>query len=91
VWKGAAREAKLGAPSAVIVSVPSGEAAKLQTRVERTDPLIAPLVAGQPVGMLKVNLASGTTIAERPLQVLEAVPQAGVLGRAWDAIRLWIR
>ena len=91
VWKGAAREAKLGAPSAVIVSVPSGEAAKLQTRVERTDPLIAPLVAGQPVGALKVNLASGATIAERPLQVLEAVPQAGVLGRAWDAIRLWIR
>ena len=67
VWKGSAREAKLGAGGAVIVSVPAGEAAKVQTRVERTDPLIAPLDAGQRVGTLKVNLASGATVAERPL------------------------
>jgi serine-type D-Ala-D-Ala carboxypeptidase (penicillin-binding protein 5/6) len=26
-----------------------------------------------------------------PLLVLEPVEQAGVLGRAWDAVRLWIR
>ena len=91
VWKGSAREANLGAGPAVIVSVPAGEAAKLQTRVERTDPLIAPLAAGQRVGTLKVNLASGATVAERPLQVLDAVPQAGILGRAWDAVRLWIK
>jgi len=26
-----------------------------------------------------------------PLVALEAVPQAGVLGRAWDAVRLWIK
>ena len=91
VWKGSAREAKLGAGGAVIVSVPAGEAAKVQTRVERTDPLIAPLDAGQRVGTLKVNLASGATVAERPLQVLDAVPQAGILGRAWDAIKLWIK
>ena len=43
------------------------------------------------VGTLKVNLASGVTVAERPLQVLEAVPQAGFFGRLWDAIRLWIK
>jgi serine-type D-Ala-D-Ala carboxypeptidase (penicillin-binding protein 5/6) len=43
------------------------------------------------VGTLKVNLASGTTVAERPLKVLEAVPQAGFFGRAWDALRLWIK
>ena len=91
VWKGSTREVKLGAGGAVIVSVPAGEATKLQTRVERTDPLIAPLAAGQRVGTLKVNLASGVTVAERPLQVLEAVPQAGFFGRLWDAIRLWIK
>jgi D-alanyl-D-alanine carboxypeptidase (penicillin-binding protein 5/6) len=26
-----------------------------------------------------------------PLVVLEAVEQAGLLGRAWDSIRLWIK
>jgi len=26
-----------------------------------------------------------------PLVALDAVEEAGVLGRAWDAIRLWIK
>jgi serine-type D-Ala-D-Ala carboxypeptidase (penicillin-binding protein 5/6) len=30
-------------------------------------------------------------VAELPLFVLETVPEAGILGRAWDAIRLWIQ
>jgi D-alanyl-D-alanine carboxypeptidase (penicillin-binding protein 5/6) len=42
------------------------------------------------VGTLKV-LAGQQVIAERPLLALEDVPQAGVLGRAWDSIRLWIK
>ncbi len=91
VWKGAVREARLGAPGPVFVTVPAGEAAKLQTKVERTDPLVAPLAKGQRVGTLKVGLASGAAVAEVPLLVLDGVEQAGFLGRAWDAIRLWIK
>jgi len=91
VWKGSQREAKLGAEGAVYVSVPKGEGAKLQTRVERMDPLVAPLNKGQRVGVLKVSGANGTVIAEVPLVVQEAVPLAGIFGRAWDAIRLWIK
>jgi len=91
VWKGTQREAKLGAEGAVYVSVPKGEGAKLQTRVERMDPLVAPLNKGQRVGVLKVSAANGAPIAEVPLVVQEAVPLAGVFGRAWDAIRLWIK
>ncbi len=91
VWKGAVNQAKLGTTGAVYVSVPHGEGAKLQTRIERTDPLVAPLQQGQRVGTLKVTTASGAPVAERPLVVLEPVPQAGVFGRAWDAIRLWIK
>lgn len=91
VWKGTSSEAHLGTTGALFVSVPKGDAAKLQTRVERTDPLVAPLAKGQRVGTLKVNLASGTTIAEVPLLVQQEVPLAGILGRAWDSIRLWIK
>jgi D-alanyl-D-alanine carboxypeptidase (penicillin-binding protein 5/6) len=75
----------------VFVTVPAGDAAKLQTKVERTDPLVAPLAKGERVGALKVNLASGTAVAEVPLLVLDSVEQAGFLGRAWDAVRLWIK
>jgi D-alanyl-D-alanine carboxypeptidase (penicillin-binding protein 5/6) len=91
VWKGAANEAQLGSSAAVFLSVPKGDGAKLQTKIERTDPLVAPLVKGQRVGTIKVSTPSGAVIAERPLVVLAAVEQAGIFGRAWDAIRLWIK
>jgi D-alanyl-D-alanine carboxypeptidase (penicillin-binding protein 5/6) len=91
VWKGTASVAKLGPVGALYVSVPKGEGAKLQTRIERKDPLIAPLAKGQNVGKIVVATASGTPVADVPLVVMEPVEESGVLGRAWDAIRLWIK
>lgn len=91
VWKGSAKEARLGAADAVFVAVPRGEGSKLQTQVERTDPLVAPLNKGQRVGTLKVTTTGGAPVAEFPLIVQESVPVAGVIGRAWDSIRLWIK
>jgi D-alanyl-D-alanine carboxypeptidase (penicillin-binding protein 5/6) len=91
VWKGKSAEAKLGVAGGVFVTVPKGEGGKLQTKVERTDPLVAPLTKGQRVGTLKVTTATGAPVADVPLVVLEAVEQAGLFGRAWDAIRLWIK
>ncbi|MCV2366362.1 D-alanyl-D-alanine carboxypeptidase [Paucibacter sp. DJ1R-11] len=91
VWKGASPQAKLGAAGPVFVAVPRGDGAKLQTQIERTDPLVAPLSKGQRVGTLKVSTAGGVAVAEVPLVVLEEVPLAGILGRAWDAMRLWIK
>ena len=91
VWKGKLSQVGLGSADAIYVAVPKGEGEHLKTVVERTDPLVAPLAKGQRVGSLKVTTASGTAIATIPLTVLEEVPQAGLFGRAWDAIRLWIK
>ena len=91
VWKGARNEARLGAAGALVVTVPRGQGAGLVTRIERTEPLVAPLVAGQRVGRILVTTAGGALVAERALVVQEPVPLAGLLGRAWDALRLWIR
>lgn len=91
VWKGSKSEARLGAPGAIFVAVPRGEGDKLKTSIQRTDPLVAPLQQGQRVGTLKVTTAGGTPVAEIPLQVLEPVGLAGIFGRAWDAVRLWIK
>ena len=91
VWKGTTREAKLGAAGAVFVTVPKGEGDKLQTKIERTDPLVAPLAKGQRVGSLKVSTAGGAPLAEVPLVVMEPVELAGLFGRAWDSLRLWIK
>ena len=91
VWKGDKPEAKLGAAGGLVVTVPKGEGDKLKTVLERTDPLLAPLTAGQPVGIIKITTAGGSTVTSRPLVVLEPVGLAGIFGRAWDAIRLWIK
>ena len=91
VWKGAKAQARLGTPGAIVVTVPKGEGATLKTTLQRTDPLVAPLTAGQRVGTLKVSTAGGAPVAEVPITVLEPVELAGLLGRAWDSIRLWIK
>jgi D-alanyl-D-alanine carboxypeptidase (penicillin-binding protein 5/6) len=73
-----------------VVAVPAGTGAKLSTEVVRTEPLLAPIAKGQQVGVLKIS-GAGQLVAEVPLLALQAVEQAGVLGRAWDALRLWIK
>jgi len=90
IWKGKAPAVKIGRPEAIVVSVPAGSAAKLKTQLARPDPLLAPLTKGQSVGTLKVMLGE-TPVAEVPLVALETVPESGILGRAWDSIRLWIK
>jgi D-alanyl-D-alanine carboxypeptidase (penicillin-binding protein 5/6) len=90
VWKGKSDTVKLGRPEAIVVSVPAGSAGKIKTQVARPDPLVAPFAKNQAVGSLKVMLGD-EPVAEVPLVVLEPVEQAGILGRAWDAIRLWIK
>ena len=91
VWKGKVAQAALGAHGGVFVTMPRGEGSKLQTQIERTDPLIAPLAKGQRVGTIKVSTPAGTPVAEVPLVVLAPVELAGVFSRAWDALRLWIK
>lgn len=92
VWKGSVDVAKLGAQGgAVFVTVPRGEGARMRTVIERTDPLVAPLSAGQRVGTIRVLTAAGAPLASMPLVVQEPVELAGLLGRAWDALRLWIQ
>jgi len=91
VWKGDRPQVKLGAVGALFVTVPKGEGDKLKTSIERSDPLVAPLTAGQRVGSIRITTAAGNPIATVPLVVMEAVPLAGIFGRAWDSIRLWIK
>lgn len=90
VWKGKENMLKLGSFRPLVVAVPAGSAAQIKTQVVRPDPLVAPFIKGQAVGSLKV-LRGDQPLLDVPLVVLDAVEQAGVLGRAWDAVRLWIK
>ena len=90
VWKGRGSQVKLGRFAPIVVAVPAGAAGRIQTQVARPEPLVAPLSRGQAVGALKVTLDQ-KPLVDVPLLVLETVEQAGFMGRAWDAVRLWVK
>ena len=90
VWKGAKNQVKLGFAKDIFVTVPKGTADKLKPVLERKDPLVAPIAANSRVGTLKV-MADGRVMAEVPVLALEQVSEAGMFGRAWDAVRLWLQ
>ena len=90
LWKGTQGTLKLGREASTVVTVPAGSSGKLVTRIERQDPLIAPVVKGQQVGTLHVMLGE-ETLAQLPVFALEDVAEGGFFSRAWDALRLWIR
>jgi D-alanyl-D-alanine carboxypeptidase (penicillin-binding protein 5/6) len=90
VWQGKTPVVKLGSFQQMVIAVPVGTAAQIKTQVARPDPLVAPFTKGQPVGSLKI-MRGDQPLFDVPLVALEAVEQAGVLGRAWDSIRLWIK
>ena len=90
VWKGKTAELKLGHTEPIVVAVPAGTAAQVKTEIARPEPLIAPFLQGQAVATLKIT-QGGQPLAEVPLVALEPVEEAGFFGRAWDAMRLWIK
>ncbi len=90
VWKGSRSTVKIGFKEDVYVTVPRGVAEKLKPVLERTDPLIAPVQENSKVGVLKMTV-DGKTISELPVVALEQVNEAGLFGRAWDAVRLWMK
>jgi D-alanyl-D-alanine carboxypeptidase (penicillin-binding protein 5/6) len=95
VWRGDRDAVSIGVERDVYVTVPAdalrsiGQAG-LQSALERHDPLLAPLRKGETVGRLKIT-AGGDAVADVPVVTLESVGEAGLVGRAYDAVRLWWR
>ena len=90
VYKGAANSVKAGFVSDLHLAVPRGTGEKLKATVESMQPLLAPLVAGQRVGTMRLTL-DGKPFRDVPVVALEEVATAGILGRGWDTLRLMFR
>jgi len=88
VWKGAAHDVKAGFVADRYLTLPKGKADKLALTLESKEPLVAPVLDGQPVGVVKVAL-EGQQVAEFPMIALEEVPLANLFGRAVDTVKLW--
>ena len=90
LWKGQDNEVGVGRHEAIVVSVPLGQAKQISTQIEFKDPLVAPIQLDAPVAQMHLKLG-GADLTVLPLLALKGVDQASIFGRAWDAVRLWIK
>ncbi len=90
VWKGKAAELKAGFDQDVMITVAKGQSDKVKADIERLQPLIAPIAAGQKIGTLRVKL-DDKVLLERPLLAQNAIEEAGIFGRLYDSVRLMLK
>ncbi|MBP2850909.1 serine hydrolase [Dickeya oryzae] len=86
VWLGREKQVRLGVAQDAAMTVPKGQAKNLKasfTLAQRQ--LQAPLKKGQVVGTIDFQL-DGNSIGQRPLVVMDDIPQAGFFGRLWDTV-----
>lgn len=88
VWKGASDAVKTGYARDVYLTVPAG--ARIEREARPADTLFAPLAAGDRIGTVQVSV-DGKPAVQVPVVAMEPVAQAGIAGRAWDTVRLWLR
>ena len=90
VWKGTLNNVRAGFPAGLYVTMPKGQAGNLKAKIESRQPLLAPLYAGQNIATLKLEL-NGKPYHALAVVALEDVPVAGIFGRAWDTLRLYLQ
>jgi D-alanyl-D-alanine carboxypeptidase (penicillin-binding protein 5/6) len=87
VWKGNASRLKVGFERDFYVSIPRGAGELLKATLTSQQPLLAPVSAQQPVGVLRLTF-DGEALGEYPVVALESVGVANIFLRIWDGLRL---
>jgi len=86
VWLGETASVPLVVEDAVDIVMPRKARKDMKIKVVYDGPIPAPVAAGQPVGLLRIE-APGFATVERPLVAGNAVPQLGMFGRVNAAVR----
>lgn len=90
VWKGEQNDVPVGFENEFVMSLPKGQADKVQVALKSFQPVMAPVQKGQVIGSLALSI-EGAEIGEYPVVALQDVELAGFFGRFWDALKLWIK
>jgi D-alanyl-D-alanine carboxypeptidase (penicillin-binding protein 5/6) len=90
VWKGNENQVASTVTNDLFITIPKGEYANVKASMSSTQPLMAPIKKGQVIGSIKFTL-NGKVIDERALVAVKSVDSAGILGRAWDSIKLLLQ
>nr|WP_258872751.1 serine hydrolase [Thalassotalea euphylliae] len=87
VWMGDVKDVNLGILASTPITIPRGQRKKIETNVELTKELVAPLAKGEQVGKLYLTL-NGEDIAEYPLVTLQEVNEGSMFSRLVDYVKL---
>lgn len=92
IFKG--KQATVGAGFAenFVLSLPKGVSSgdRLKVEISSRQPLIAPVKQGDAIATLRLTV-DGQAYGEYPLVALTDVPIAGLIGRAWDSLKLYLQ
>ena len=87
VWMGDIKDVNLGILESTPITIPRGQRKKIETNVELTKELVAPLAKGEQIGKLYLTL-NGEDIAEYPLVTLQEVNEGSMFSRLVDYVKL---
>lgn len=90
VWKGADNQVDSTVSNDLYITLAKGQYANVKASISSTQPLIAPIKKGQIIGNVKFML-NGKVIDQRNLVAAKSIEGAGILGRAWDSIKLLLQ
>jgi len=90
VWKGNENQLASTVANDLYLTLPKGQYTNVKAVISSTQPLIAPIKKGQVIGNVKFTL-NGKIIDKRTLVAAKSIDGAGILGRAWDSIKLLLQ
>ena len=87
IYKGAAEQLELGVAEELSVAIPRGERGKIEVKPMVDAPVLAPVEAGQVIGILRIEI-DGELVREEPLVARNAVAQGSLWRRLVDEVIL---
>lgn len=87
IWQGQKKHVRLRTPPTSI-SIPVGEAKRIETEFDIPTPLLAPVNAGQQVGVLRVTY-DGQPHREIPIIADETIEEGSFLVKTLDSLVIW--
>lgn len=88
IYKAPNGRAAVGLAEDLWVTLPRGQADRVEYKIELAPRLFAPLSKSDRVGVLRA-LVDGKVVAEVPLRPIADVPRGNIFRRIWDTILSW--
>ena len=88
VYEASGGRAAVGVAEDLYVTLPRGQADRIDLKLELAPKVFAPLSTTDRVGVVRA-LLNGKVVAEAPLQPVADVPLGGFFRRLWDTILSW--